>query len=77
MEAERKGGGGLVEQEEEGAPHWPLFFCCFCLFTVSSKSPVPEGDFERSDLPLFSGFVPTAHAVGTSGELDSRERVEL
>lgn len=33
-------------------------------FTVSSKSPVPEGDFERSDLPLFSGFVPGAHAVG-------------
>ena len=44
------------------APQWPVFL--FFFFTVSSKSPVPEGAFESTDLPLFSGFVPTAHAAG-------------
>lgn len=41
-----------------------LFFGISLFFTVLSKYPVPEGDFEGSDMPLFSGFVPAAHAFG-------------
>lgn len=57
-------GSVLWQQRGFGSSSVASFFLLFC--TVSSKSPVPEGDFERSDLPLFSGFVPVAHAVGWS-----------
>lgn len=52
-------GSVLWQQRGFGSSTVASFF-----FTVSSKSWVPEGDFERSDLPLFSSFVPAAHAVG-------------
>lgn len=53
-------GSVLRQQRGFGSSSEASFFG----FAVWSKSALPEGDFERSDLPLFSSFVPASHAVG-------------
>ncbi len=52
----------VVAETSFGSSSVASFFFFFC-FSVASKSSVPEGDFEKSDLSLFCGFVSATHAV--------------
>lgn len=51
-EGRRRDKGKLWQQRSIGSSSVASFF----FFTLSSKSPVPEGDLEGRDLPYFSVF---------------------
>lgn len=51
----RRDKGKLWQQRSIGSSSVASFFF-FSFFTLSAKSPVPEGDLEGRDLPYFSVF---------------------